>query len=495
MGIDFKIKKEKLKASYYIALAYLAFQLLEYVFTNFIAHATYNTTILHIAVFCLLFILALPNTFCFVNGYEVKEQHFRIDEKKTRAAVFIISALAIIALLIALYIFFPDRRMNHDVDGQFYQARIMKFSDWHPALQTILAIALPMKIFKTEVAVYIVQAIGFGLAFGYMCETIFSVSKNLYLLIVPYYVILVSPYTLRLATFPQKDTSFAIVGIIAMTALAKIYYSKGEWLKKWYNMALLICCIVLLSIFRHNGILFTIPFMVVLFFNANKKRAALVTVLSIALFLIIKGPVYSAINVIQPGYRVTETTGLLMNIIASTMQSTPEAVSDETRRIAYSILPQEMWNNYTMGDFNRLKFSMDSWKVFENAGPENIIKATLDCLIKSPKAAMAGFFRTTDFVYGLNATYEGLMMYVMILFGPGLLSLLTVYVILARLDFKNKDTRLRAANCLPTIIYTVLTMLLLTGNLDSKLFYLTQCTIPILIFMSLISREKETGNV
>ena len=159
------------------------------------------------------------------------------------------------------------------------------------------------------------------------------------------------------------------------------------------------------TLLRHNALLFTVPLALVLLFYTSKKRFLVSCLAVVSLCLIIKIPVYSALNVEKPGKRQLETLGLPMNIISNAVATTPEALDEDILEFAYKILPEENWPGcYSPGSFNTIKYSGDN-QIIEDYGTKKVLDMTARCFKESPRASNIALIKITGVSYSVADRY------------------------------------------------------------------------------------------
>ena len=452
---------------------------------------------------------------------EIKCNDSPVIKKST--AFFAFFSLTLCVMLIWFWAFFPGA-FSVDNIWQYEQAVTNSYNDWHPFWHTIVFFTIPLKLTGKTYSIVLFQMIYFSLVIGYMGMVIYKHS-SLKISIISIAYILLNPYTGGILVFPIKDVGFSIAACLSMIMAAEAYFSK-EWANKWWRLILLGIVLANATLFRHNGILFTLMLIIALVFILGKKHPAIVIASFIIFMFVIKIPVYNALNVEKPKDRVLEMTGLPLTIFGNVAKEAPEKLDQETLDFVYSIAPRESWTNYyTCGNFNNFKFWFSNSSgvnkdFIEEAGVLKMFYTAIKCFKYAPEESLDAFISLTDMVYSTeciegdllpyisgnpyNITFTGNIKMASVLknykrlvsesilkyfriFGVALLFM--TIAIVGKSNFKSFDDWKRILLCLPIYTYDFGTMLLLSGD-DSRFFYITFLVAPLVGVILLWERNK-----
>ncbi|WP_143154699.1 hypothetical protein [Fibrobacter sp. UWB8] len=411
---------------------------------------------------------------------------------------------------------------SYDSINQFEQAIYGTYSDWHPVLHTLLFFTLPIKIFNCIESIVIFQIICFSILFGYMETTLYEYGGKKFAIISAAFI-LSSPFTLNIVMHPWKDVPFAMICATCLLYSVRIYLSNGEWAKRKTNLILTALMLAFASVFRHNGILFSIPLLGTLYFLLPKKKWILLILTSLLIAGSIKVPLYSYLDVSKPGNRVTETMGLPLSIILNVAKECPKSLDNQTSIFVKEITSvQPNWiDNFDINrGFSSIKYDGIDFNLIEKTGRLAIIKMALKSALSSPKQAVLSFIGLTNIVYGINGAgiigqgiepnkfginwggnyhiksfqlnyitliQKSLLTYILCSVGFPILMIITFIIFKFN---RHSQTILKFALCSPILIYSFGTMLFLTGK-DVRFFYLTYLTTPVAILL-LSADKKET---
>jgi len=447
----------------------------------------------------------------------------RAEEKTESLKWFWIVSLLIFMLLLIPYMIYYPSRITADCAEQYEQAVSNSYSDWHPFFHTLFAYKLPL--FLTggwDGSILLFQILLLSLAIAHAAQTLaMHAGKRIALFALLFY--LINPNTLNLTMFPWKDIAFAIGALLTASCSIRIYFTKGEWIRRIPNLILLTITLAFTSLFRHNAILFTLPAVFALVFLIPKKQAVSLILGFLILFGGIKYPLSSTLHVEQPGSRQTEMLGVPMNIISSVYVHTPEKVDQETLEFVSKIAPREKWErNYIDGIYNGMKWDTTvNNSIIEEYGAKRILKMTASCFIRSPFQALKAFFYITDPAYtitddvstgvrvdpsengGISAVLGRINYYLSYLLDAvfskithfsGTMLLILVIAILSKYRITCAGFWKTVLFILPVFAYNFGSMLLLYSRLDAvRFFYYTFLVTPLyltLFFRDLPSEKK-----
>ncbi len=478
-----------------------------------------------IVIFIILYKLT-PFLFKTIRKITLSPQN---STKQKQIKVFFFSLLVCFLVLITWFLAFKPGCFSADSISQYRQALTGNYNDWHPVIHTLLFFTIPLSIFHTAAAIIIIQLFLFAIVLSYSATIIYKYAgKKWYIITLT--LVLTNPFVFNELLFPWKDVAFAIFALLSYTITLEIYKTRGNWCNNTLHIIMLATILSFTTLFRHNGILFTLPLVLFLFFFTQRKQWIKLFSLFLAIIFIIKVPLYSILNVQPPDRRTEETAGLPLTILSNIAKETPERLDEETSSFLYRIAPAEKYqNNYITGSFNSIKWSGINSEVIDETGLAQILKMTAKSAITSPEPSLAAFIKLTQVVYGIegevsdkvipydssndeydihfsgNRTLNALATFYTNTYSDSIFKYLsyTGFTILAILLFIlannnwHKQGWKKILLCTPILFYDFGTMLLLTGP-ESRFFFVNLIIYPIIIILSLSSpnslRKTKTKN-
>ncbi len=326
-------------------------------------------------------------------------------ERKTIWIITIAGTAICFCVLLLYYIAYYPGSFSGDIINQYEQALSGVYYDWHPALHTFLFYTVPLRLFGNFGAVILMQIIYFSLAVGYLMRTLARRGLSLYGIMMCFVLIVGNPETGNILMAALKDNAMGIFAIIAIAYAVNCIWDGEKWLGSRLNQFCMALFLALLTIVRHNAILFTAPFLfgLLVLCKKSRKKIIMVSVGTLLLCGLIRGPFYSALNVQDPGDRPQELLGMPMTILANVLVNDSEALSEDAREFLYQIASQEEWEEtYEAGNWNSVKWTYESTDIIIEEGTQNILSYTLDACIRSPKYALLGFLELTSLVWGID---------------------------------------------------------------------------------------------
>ena len=478
------------------------------------SYTTWTVLLIILAVFAVTWVLS-PKLFSRIRKVNICEKNpeFCAKEKNIWLAVFF--AVNFLFFFIRYISIFPGGFFLDNIN-QFTQVTTNNYNDWHPALHTFLFFTLPYKLTGQVGSIVFMQILYLSLALTYMEYVLMTYAGKKFALISMGFVLL-NPAIQSLAVIPTKDIAFSISSVMVMSYTLHIYFSKGKWINNKRNLILFVLFAVLATIFRHNAILLILPLCIGVMFFIEKKQIIWLVSLFIALFFLIKIPLYALLGVHSAEKRTVEMAGMPMTIISNVIKEHPEKMDDELKEFAYSIAPQDSWNDYQCGDFNSIKWAKNgkdfNLDVLDDVGIVNICRLAVKSIALDPDdslRAMAVLFNrviavdgdvdwhpyteTADNTVGVEKYTGGLLDDCFLTYAAvarttvlkyffyftGILNLIILVAVLARMKFAEDWKKMLL--CIPLLLHNWGTMLLLTG-IDFRFFIVSFFIFPCIVLI------------
>lgn len=241
------------------------------------------------------------------NLYIAQNNEKRLSER----TVFFVALL--VMYVVWLLFFFKDYpgNMTTDSSRQLSQALgLSGYSDHHPVIHTLFIkwlVNAGKAVFGSlngGIAFYTcVQMLCLALSFAYLVSTMykFAINKIIIYITVVFYTI--TPYHCVYSHTMWKDVWFGAIVACFCTTLWRIVRSNGKY--KVFDMVQFFVMGLGLCLFRSNGLyvyILMLPFLIFYFIRKNiaKKQMITICISVLLLALIIKIPVYKAMDVTPP---------------------------------------------------------------------------------------------------------------------------------------------------------------------------------------------------
>lgn len=449
----------------------------------------------------------------------IRKRNGRICRKE-KIIVYLVTAGIAFAILLVWFLAYYPGSFSTDSITQYGQAVKGNYSDWHPVWHTLIFFTFPLKVFGRTEAIILLQIFYFSLIMGYFSLTIYEMT-NLKITILASMYILANPYTGHIMMYPWKDVGFAMAAFLCTIFSIRLIINKESTAKTW-KLVLFGLALASATIFRHNAILYTASLLFILFFQTDRKNWIKILVFTTIILLVIKVPVYHALDVEKPDKRVRESMGLPLTVIGNVAKETPERMDAELWDFAFSMASYEQWSEYYVcGNFNNIKWNGIDFSGVEEEGYSGMLRLMGKCFKLSPVVSTKAFIALTDMVYGFENGLEGNVGYGIITNDYGITNkemlggvcrtitddysefinntifkylrtygvclLVMLVVALSRVDFKSIGTWRRPLMVVPIFAYDFGTMLLLTGP-DSRFFFITFLVTPLLVVWNAIEK-------
>lgn len=462
--------------------------------------------------FLMVFILVLlmcigPVIFRKAKRLKIILQEKKISRKEKILWVLFFFILCF-AVLIQWYLAYFPGVFTEDAVYQYKQALSGQYSDWKPIIQTLITFTLPIKLTGVPESIVLFQIIEYSCILAYMAYVMMKYSNQWFALAALAYILL-NPATGNMAVSPYRDFTFAMFTILLMAFGIQIYMTHGGWLESKRAMVIFTIVLAIATLVRHNGFMFTVPFLVAVLIWMNKKGGIRIFFLFLICTVVLKGPVRLGLEGPEPWNHTTRLMGLPMSVLGNVAKESPESLDEQTKEFMYSVASPNEWENvYQCGKFNSIKWQCDQVEI-EEAGPAKILWMTAKAIFRAPVPALKGAVSLTDMVYTINGdmdwdiqpymaenelglefkeiygrreleTYTyffktGIFKY--IFWYVGIINLFIIFSVLCK-----QNERRKILFALPLLCYNFGTMLLLSGN-DFRYFYLNFPLIPMIIFM------------
>ncbi|MBM9513012.1 hypothetical protein [Desulfogranum marinum] len=200
-----------------------------------------------------------------------------------------------------LLAFWPGS-MSPDSLDQWKQVLNGRWKDWHPAFHT-MTLWLITRVYLSPALVAVVQIFTLASTVGWALSVLGKYGINRRVLWVAAFLCALWPVNGFMVVILWKDLAYSVVLLILSIYIFQIVLERGKWLCSVRNLFLLGLVLLLVSLYRHNGIVPALltPLMLVAFYPRHWRRVIAVLVLTILCHGLIKGPLYSSLDVRMGG--------------------------------------------------------------------------------------------------------------------------------------------------------------------------------------------------
>lgn len=335
----------------------------------------------------LLFIVVLIfSVFLWTRSDIYRKLPSTLIQSRAKSIQIILIALLPCALIWGFYFFaFYPAIMNFDVINQWEQVTSKNFNDWHPVFHSLY--------------LFFIQYLGSGkLSSVSAAQIIFLLAIFSYLIFVFQRIKIshaaIIGLTIYFAFFPLiglynmtlwKDTPFSFCMLLLTIFNIQIFLSNGKWLDSRTHRGFLIACLVGVALFRHNGILPAILFILSLLLICRSywKIISTVTLTFFLVILVIKYPLYEVLNV--PSHskdkRILNSIPCIYTI--GSIVTAGRTISSEEENILTGFMPMATWRDkYNPQDVVSLVWhAKPDWKYLASKSESKKFRLTCTHLI------------------------------------------------------------------------------------------------------------------
>lgn len=316
--------------------------------------------------------------------------------KSVKIPKFILYAIPAICIFTVVLLAYWPGILVSDSMVQWNQTQTGIFDDWHPAYNTIY-IFLLTKIWNNPGFVLLVQCLIMSLSLGYFLSRLDKYYKvNKYFLLISSLIFAIIPLNFNFAVTLLKDTLYSCFVILLTAFVIDIVNDKEFFNNKLKCILFLIICL-LISLFRHNGILVVLLTGIILIIIYRKKLMPYIILGSwILLYLIMTTVGFKILNIMPNSY--ANKYGPVSHIMARMLNTEGVEFSDEDMEILAKYVDVEQLKT-TYNQYN-MDYSINSQNIEElkNSGNE-YLKFGIKKAIEYPIVVIKHYIKLTSFLY------------------------------------------------------------------------------------------------
>ena len=326
-----------------------------------------------------------------------------------KGALILYTSILMVVWVIYLLALWPGG-MSPDSINQWNQMITFKFDEWHPVFHT-LTNWLITRFWLSPAAVALVQifALSLTMAWGLVEQRRLGAPRWLPWVVIT--LIIMIPTIGLFVIVLWKDVFFSI-SVVALTILIfKITMSQGEWIQKRASWVYLSIVSLLVALYRYNGVLvaFGTLFCLLIVYRQSWKRILLVLIITLLLFVGIRGPFYYLLGVGTSGYNPGVEMAVLQVIARYTNSNT--YFSPEEQSLYLKMIPEKKWSyDCYSADYNS-SGNLNWGNLFENK--LELVKLTAKLIYRNPGVFVDHILCNSSFLYQITqppgSYYERLM--------------------------------------------------------------------------------------
>lgn len=299
--------------------------------------------------------------------------------------------------------------VSYDVYNQWTQAQTGLFNGWHPVFHTLL-IGLGMRLTGGSYPlVLLLQILTFSLALSWLMEALRGWGVPKALLLAAQGLVVLTPVVGNSLMYLWKDDAMSIGAVLLCAGCVNGYFTRGAWFEKPRNAVITGLLLAYTTLVRHNAMFYTLPLMacLLLCYRAQWKKLLLTAgVMALGVGLVM-GPLYGALDIIQPENTLEESVGIPMAILFDARLDQPDALDEETGAFLARLVTDEVFAaKYKRGNYNSIKFEYPR-EYISYTPRSKLLRMTLSTIANDPRVAFESFNAVTDLVWDVTGKNEG----------------------------------------------------------------------------------------
>lgn len=181
-----------------------------------------------------------------------------------------------------------------------------------------------------------------------------------------------------------------------------IVLSRGAWLRRVPNLIALSAMLAATTLLRHNGVLVTLPLLMLLLalYAPVRLRVVLAGAAALAVVIFARGPLYPLLDVETQPQTYVESVGIPMTILGDIKMQNPGALDEETHEFLLRFATEEEWSRvHVLHDYNQIKWVGDSYHIVLETPPADLLRMTARAIRNDPRHAFLAVMGLTDMVW------------------------------------------------------------------------------------------------
>jgi hypothetical protein len=308
-----------------------------------------------------------------------------------------------------LLVFWPGGITNDSAD-QWLQATNGPISDHHPAFHT-LCIWLITRIWHSPAAVALTQILFLSSVAGWAIITMRRLGLPKWKAALICCIFAFHPAISSMSVILWKDIAYSISILALTTILLKIVHDDSRWMAQSFSWLILGLLASLVSLFRHQGplIAWITVILLMIIYREYWQHYFLALILALAIWIGIRGPLYSAIHVPSQSVHGSVLMSVLHHL--GGYLANGESTELEARKLFENIHPltRGKWpHNPYWAD--TLWFSPEMNRHFAFSHKEEILKSFWSLFLVRPTVALKNQIVLASYLWSIrfppNAPYS-----------------------------------------------------------------------------------------
>ncbi len=300
--------------------------------------------------------------------------------------------------------------VSYDASNQWRQAHSGEFNNWHPVFHTLL-IWLVTRVRDSYPFAVCMQIAAFSAAMAYLTATLNRRGAPAWLALGAHALVCASLPVRNTLMYLGKDSAMTAAVLVVAAQTVHMLHTRGVWLKRPRNAVCFGLTLAAATLLRHNAILWTLPLLIcaLLCFPWGRRGAALAAGVTVLALVLVRGPLYGALDVVYPDNTTEESVGIPMTILWDVRAQAPEVLDGETATFLSGLAEDGEWEDvYQLHRYNSIKFTYDR-ELIAGRSVTDILSMAGRAALAEPRLAFETVNAVTGLVWdvtGQNRGYE-----------------------------------------------------------------------------------------
>ncbi len=312
---------------------------------------------------------------------------------------FLVYALPCIAVWVFYLLVFYPGLMTSDSITQWKQMMTFQLDDWHPVFHTLVN-WLITRVWFSPAAVALFQILFLSAIFSLSMVLLEEMGVPKRLLFAAAIIFALSPVNGMLTISLWKDIPYSTSLLWLTTIYLKVFHTGGKWLNSKRNLGILCSVLISTAMLRHNGLIPAALSLLglALFYKPMWKRTVAVAAITIVAVMIIKGPLYSALEVTHTRSIQSMVSPLLQ--VGAIVRSNGKITPGEKAFLS-KLMPMESWRKgYNPYNVTGLVSKLNTSEF--NANKNQFIKTWFSMASRNPMIALRAYALRTSVIWRIS---------------------------------------------------------------------------------------------
>ena len=315
--------------------------------------------------------------------------------KKFKLPSIILYAIPMLVIFVFMLLVFYPGIMSPDAMVQWNQVQTGQIDNWHPAYVTI-GILLLSKIWNSPTLYIILQIIIIAFVFSYMLtrlEKYYKLRRS-YLFLVSC-IFAITPLNFNLSVNMLKDTLYAFWIVLFIAFIIDIINDK-EWIKNWKHAIAFTITVLLIVLYRHNGIIVSVLGMLTIGIVYWKEKMFKISFASfIIVYILMTTLGFKILNIEEANY--ANKYAPITHFFGRLLINEKEFTEDEMNILKEYVDVESLKQNFSQYNMDYSIQAQNTEALKNDAKP--YIKLCISKMLQYPQELIKQYIKLTSFFY------------------------------------------------------------------------------------------------